>query len=118
MATHQLAQPVKSRRGCRLHRFAIEVTLQILPRLLAVSYRRLASVPDWDNDWGTDEQQNHLQLFAFVSGLLARSTPIELYGVWNNDYHFPPARHESIQADQLQRPEFFFRERCKYLVTV
>ncbi len=74
--------------------------------------------PDWETNWGADEQNNYLQLFDFVSGLLAHSTPIELYGVWYGDFHFPPARHESISVEQLQSSEFFFRERCKYLVTV
>lgn len=72
------------------------------------------------DDCQTDpvKQIDHQSLHQFLIEQLKGSESIELYGCWCDDLKFPPARHETIQADDVSREKFFLRERCHYMVVV
>ena len=71
-----------------------------------------------DSEFGADMQADHESLHRFMLEQLQHNDKIELYGCWDGDFRFPPARHEMICVDDLIRDDFFLRERCHYTVTL
>lgn len=73
--------------------------------------------------WGepdTDEskQTNHEQLQAFLAGLLREGEAVELYGCWDEEFEEPCEGQATIALRAILAPEFHFRERFKYTVTL
>ena len=48
----------------------------------------------------------------------ARDTVIELYGVWDGDFSVSPESREDIPISRLNDPDFRFKERGFYNVSV
>jgi hypothetical protein len=70
-----------------------------------------------DPEFGADRQDDHERLYRFLLDQLKQTDKLELYGCWDGDFDFPPARHETISVDDVIRPDFFLRERCHYTIT-
>ena len=71
-----------------------------------------------DPEFGADKQADHEALHRFVVQQLRDNDRIELYGCWDGDFQYPPARNEVISVDDLLKNDFFLRERCLYTVTL
>jgi hypothetical protein len=43
---------------------------------------------------------------------------VELYACWDGDYVLPAKHEETIRVDDLSHPDFFFKERGHYWITI
>jgi hypothetical protein len=64
-----------------------------------------------------DHIQDHQELYDLVSSLLADGHPVEFYGCWDGDERDETVHRQSITADRLLDPGFWFRERGFYGIT-
>ncbi len=69
-------------------------------------------------EFGAESSDEHEALHEFLLCKFGTCDRIELYGCWDGDFNLPPARHETINVDDIPRSDFFFRDRCHYNVTI
>lgn len=77
---------------------------------------------EWANvvwEEGEEAVASQIDHQALVNYLKAsKLQKFELYGCWDGDYALPKESEETIKIEDLLHPDFFFKERVHYWITV
>lgn len=61
-------------------------------------------------------QIDHQALVDYLK--TSKLSKVELYACWDGDYALPMEYEETINVDEMLHPDFFFKERAHYWITI
>jgi hypothetical protein len=69
-----------------------------------------------DPEWGASERMNREALVALLRE--SGEKTVELYGIWDGEFEKPVNAREEILLTRILEPDFRFKERCFYSVSL
>lgn len=69
-----------------------------------------------EGDEAIATQVDHQKLVDYIK--TSSVEKVEIYACWDGDYALPAEHDEEIAAEDILKPDFFFKERAHYWITI